>query len=261
MLKEFKNFELVRHYFSTDIEDNVDLLSKQVKQGTKEIACTVFASASSLVSTYFIEEKIFANLSGVINVLLIILSYVVVFLFSYALFSLGYSIILRILKAFKVYKEITPDIIKDAIDDFDHIACDCVLIAVEFIKNYNELMAPLNPEANTTKGVQLRAFNFFEILYYLKKSVENTKGLMLNPNDYIKKPDSNARGVDIFRIHNISFLMMEVLQFLNTNQDKISIEPNLYPSLTIQIERVAGDIEEIKISCENFIKDCYPVSP
>jgi len=166
VLKEFKNFELIRHHFSTDIEENIKTLSKRIRDGSGEIAGTLFATASSLPVTYMIQKNFFDD-KTIVGVISIVLSYLVIFFLSYGLY-----IIVHMLKIWLMSTDSMklPGLneIKNKIDDFDHIACDCILIALEFIEDYRR-QDTNNAKSNMYVAQELKTFNFYEIHYYLKK--------------------------------------------------------------------------------------------
>ena len=299
MHRSFKSMELVRHYLSTSIRDNADSLVKQVKYGIKEIAATVFAASLSPVITIVAKSRLLSGYPVWSKAALLVIIYMVGFALSYLTFRLIYNYVSHKMAVYRENKQPSYAERKKAIDNFDHIACDCVLISLEFINTFEEyqnhseeseeplpdekgLEDPEEPlpdktapadakeqepkeevlksieESLPSKSILVKTFDYYEILYYLKKAIEYTIPLTSDVDNYFRLSSGNTKGVDLFRIINIHSLMQQIHVFLDKHKDDISVPDALKPELSDQIKHILEQLNEIYDNCIGFLHDKYP---
>lgn len=241
MLRSFKNLELLRYYVGINFEKNFRAFARQNEEKNEQLASTVFSTALSLIASY-LSTKYIQDFSVARNVVIILLVFVVGFIISYNVYICAYQKILRVKKSLKRYKRKTSaNEIKEIIDSFDHIACDNVLVAKEFMRHFN-------PQID----LELCTFYYFEILYYAKIATQKTRNILQNRETCINSK-RKTDAIDLFRIKNLCNILQEILQFIFNNKNKISIDDIMMASLDRQIQQLEQDIEGICQTCNDLI--------
>lgn len=243
MLRSFKNIELLRYYVGINFEKNFRAFAKQNEENNEQLASTVFSTALSLIAS-FLSTKYIQILSVPLNVAIILLVFVVGFIISYNVYIYAYRKILRVKKGLKKYKRKTSAIeIKEIIDSFDHIACDNVLVAKEFIQHFDHQSA-----------LELSTFYYFEIIYYAKTAAKKALKILNNSNNCINSKDKTD-AIDLFRIKNLCVILTQILQFIYDHKGEISIDDKMRPSLDHQVNLLEQDITKACKICDDLIQN------
>lgn len=242
MLRSFKNIELLRYYVGINFEKNFRAFAKQNEEKNEQLASTVFSTALSLIAS-FLSTKYMQILSIPLNVVIILLVFVVGFIISYNVYICAYRKILRAKKDLKKYKRKTSAIeIKEIIDSFDHIACDNVLVAKEFMQHFD-------PQSD----LELSTFYYFEIIYYAKTAANKALKILNNSNNCINSKDKTD-AIDLFRLKNLCVILTQILQFISDHKDVISIDDKMRPSLNHQVSLLEQDIAKACKKCDDLIQ-------
>lgn len=243
MLRSFKNIELLRYYVGINFEKNFRAFSKQNEEKNEQLASTVFSTALSLIAS-FLSTKYIQVLSVPLNVAIILLVFVAGFIISYNVYICAYRKIQRVKKGLKKYKRKTSAIeIKEIIDSFDHIACDNVLVAKEFMQHFD-------PKSD----LELSTFYYFEIIYYAKTAAKKALKILNNSSNCINAKDKTD-AIDLFRIKNLCVILEQILQFISKHKGEISIDDKMRPSLDHQVSLLKQDITKTCEKCDRLIQD------
>lgn len=235
MLESFKNLELLRFYLSSKYEDCTSNNEKQRILRTEQTMSTVFSSLFSLVVTVAL-----APLNSVIPIggfiPLVIGVYLVGFVVSYFSFLFVYRWLHKLHKRTKAHKSACTLIeAKKKIDEFDHIACDNVLIAYEFQGAYS-----------TESNLEKKMFYFCEVLYYLNKSLIKIRNVLFCSDLCINNRDK-ADGLESYRIANLLKMIKEIFNgFIKIEQGKIYIDKKYCSNINKNIDSVGAEILELE---------------
>ena len=124
--------------------------------------------------------------------------------------------------------------IKQLIDDFDHIACDNILISQNFIEAY----------FNDNTSSNLKEFYFYEIIYYTNVSLAKINSITLYKDRCIGNNETSGKKIHLYRLGNALSMLNEIYKFLNNNKSSILLEPSLQESLFAQINKLHESIKE-----------------
>jgi len=211
MFNSFKNFERLRYRLSGDMKKLADNNKESSDSLKGEVSNTVFATVFSA----FITEMAFRDNGNRLNLWLIIFQiaiFIGIYIISYVLYNLAYN---KIAAEWDKRKVQSIDAGMSAMiqiqKDFDNIACDSIIVAKDYVKQFNRL---------PRKNKNYRTFYYYEIMHYLDTACDKTKELIENKDTCIRTLDT-AVGVDIFRVVNIKYIMKEQDQFLEAQFNDI----------------------------------------
>ena len=222
MFRTFKSLELFRHQIASRVDKSLKQYAKESKNSADKIVSTVFSACTSLaittISVNFIQAKELTK--GILALAIYLLAYSIVYLCYKRVVKFSTRLHYNIKRHDTSSTAID---IKEAIDDFDHIACDNVLLAKEFIKKYEK-----------EKDFAIKEFYFYETIYYLKVSIRMT--LRVVEKDCINTTERTT-NVDLFRVVNIAKNMKDILGFIkqHVNDEYLDITRNLRLILLEQI--------------------------
>jgi hypothetical protein len=250
-MNSFKYLELTRHYVTEKTKYAIQEAVSQSKKNSNNLSEIVFSSSFSLLVA-FISERYFFNtesplkLATWLNVLLLVLGFIIIFIVSLLVFRKICEKITKIYSNRVIHSpDISDPIIKEIIDDFDHIALDNLLIAKELTDSIPSLINDGNQEIAT--------FYYHEAVYYLGISVGKTT-IILDDYHWEKclNINGNTRGIDLFRVYNAYSMMNNIIFKLKKQFVEIT-HPNekMKSSLNYQISRIASGIDSIKEKCDN----------
>ena len=226
-----------------NFEKSFRAFARQNEEKSEQLASTVFSTALSLIAS-FLSEKYIQSFSTTLNVAMILLVFVGGFVISYNVYILVFRKILRLKKGLKRYARKESYIeIKELIDSFDHIACDNVLIAKEFMQHFD----PQNDQ-------ELSTFYYFEVIYYSKIAAKKTLRILNNPQVCINS-ENKTDAIDIFRIKNLCNILKQILEFICNHKALISIDDKMLPLLNHQVNLLTKDICDACQKCNNLIQD------
>ncbi len=241
MLKSFKNLELLRFYLSSKYEDCTNNNEKQRILRTEQTMSTVFSSLFSVVVTVALSPlKDCIPIGGFIP--LVIGLYLVGFIIAYFSFLFVYRWLHKLYKKTKTHKSACTLIeAKKKIDEFDHIACDNVLIAYEFRDVYYS-------ETNLEK----KMYYFCEALYYLNNSLIKIRNV-LACSDLCINNQHKADGLEAYRIANLLKMIKEIFViFIKIEQGNITIDKKYKDSINKDIKGVETEILELETKLNNL---------
>lgn len=248
MLKKFKNYELLQYKLSSTINKNFELLLAKNDSQYESIFATICSTMASTVLTQIAGEYIDKTGCKIYIILFYLLYFISFFLIGYlvcvALFKL-ISAFIKLIKSHEEVEEITLKQKNVIINNFDNIACDCILIAFEFINDFN---------SNLNNSKNLRTYYYYETFYYLSKAINYTQ--LICDEEYIKLPNSD-KGIDLFRLENIISLIDEICCFILKNKDNITITDNLKKSFIFQIDKAHANINILRSKYESILQKNY----
>ncbi len=244
MLSSFKNTELFRYFIRVDLNKGIDKIIKQNKSSFSLIAGSIFSGSFSILGTYFGMNK-----SEFTNFWRIVLSsalFALLFAIGMGLFKGFIFIFSYIYNAWKKEQLPSKAKIKELIDDFDHIACDNILISQNFIEAYNLSNTPPN----------LKEFYFYEIIYYTKVSLSIIQKLLANKDECINDKN-NTNRIHLFRLNNSLKMLKEIFNFLDNNKGNINIDTLMQPSLYKEISDLGISLNKHIEFCKNMEVEKY----
>ncbi len=232
MLKSFKNLELLRYYLNSKHEQCSIETEKQKRIRTEQTMSTVFSSLLSAVVTVALSGLSAKMVLGW-YIALVIGVYLIGFLVSYFLFSLVFRLITKIQQQTKIFKsDCSLSEAKKKIDEFDHIACDNVLIAYEFFKQYN-----------TESHLARKMYYYCETLYYLKNALIRIRNV-LSFSDLCINSSIKADAIDLYRVVNLLEMIKEIYNtFILGEQNNVKIDSKYKNSLIHNVNFVNNDIK------------------
>lgn len=246
MFDTFKNTELFRYFIRVDLNKNIDKIIEQNKSNFSLVAGSIFSGLFSVLGTYFgLHDSKYNSLKQIIFSTLL---FIVLFLIGIVLFQVGNYLFQYIKNSMK--KEGLPSKakIKEYIDDFDHIACDNILISQNFIDAFND----------TDCSKHLKEFYFYEIMYYTKVSSTIIQKLFTYKNECINDKCNTTR-VHLYRIKNALSMLDDINHFLCINKKEIAIDKSMAPSLDDELKELDGQIDTLKNSYEKLKAEKYPL--
>ena len=223
-----KYFELLRFY----ITEKIDKVDKSLKNTVSGEVRTIVSSLLSALFSLFISTE-FINENGILWALLKIAIVIVSFFVFYFLFSQLSRHFLTIKEIKKSdNKELTDSQREIIIDKFDHIGCDGVLLARDFLNKYK----------NDSLTVNEQHFALIEAFYYCKKSIDVTTTII----DYSKlcvNSENNRTGISLYRLINVYKMLEELHKEINDNitmcdiakKDELISEINEYSTRITEI--------------------------
>jgi len=245
MFSSLKNTELLRYFVRVDLNKGIDKIIKQNASNFSIIAGSIFSGSFSVLGTYFGMHT--TQYETIVSILCATSLFSILFVIGMLIFQLGIRLLSFIYNARK--KEHSPSKVKtkQLIDDFDHIACDNILISQRFIQAYNDSGISNN----------IKEFYFYEIIYYTKVSLGIIKKIFVNDGQCINDKNHTNR-IHLFRLDNSIKMLDEIYRFLENNQENICKDNNLHPSLEKEIEDIEETIKSLKEKLENFKTKHYP---
>lgn len=192
-----KYIELLRFYVTQKIGAIENTLKHTISD---EVRFIVSSLLSALLSLNISNDAIEKN--GICGIILRVVVTIVLFFILYQVFSKALLLIRSYLDIKHSDKrELSYAEAKRYIDNFDHIACDGVLLARDFLKKVDD------PSLSQHE----QNFSLIEALYYYKKSLDVTSLIV----DHAQVSINNARkdtGVSLYRLINIYYLLNELNQ-------------------------------------------------
>ena len=231
-----KYFELLRFY----ITEKIEKVDKSLKNTVSGEVRTIVSSLLSALFSLFISTE-FINENGILWALLKIAIVIVSFFVFYFLFS-------RLSRHFLTKKEIKKSDNKELtdsqrdiiIDKFDHIGCDGVLLARDFLNKYK----------NDSLTVNEQHFALIEAFYYCKKSIDVTITII----DYSKhcvNSENNRTGISLYRLINVYKMLEELHEEINNNIVSCNIHKK--DELHTELEEYSDKIKKIGKFVNPFI--------
>lgn len=212
-----KYIELLRFYVTEKIEEVNSSIEKSITDVIDNFISTIFAAILALIiSTECIR------LQGVWGIIMRVFLLIIAFL-------IAFFVVKKFKRFFKTKKELDDannkriNLIdaKRRITDFDHIACDSILLSWDFLKKFNSIKTNENEEM----------FCLIETIYYYKKALFVTETIVTYSNDCVKSVNQE-NGVAPYRIKNASASLDEIhnkikealLKLNISEQDEMSID-------------------------------------
>lgn len=243
MVNSFKNFERLRYRLSNDIRQ-ITSDNKETSDNLKEqISNTVFATIFSALITEVVFRD---NGTGydICKILKLVITFVLIYIISYMLYNYLYKQINQKLSERKIYS-VTPDMISliQIQKDFDNIACDSMLMAMDSKKAFQGL-------ENTPENINLKEFFYYEVMHYLDVTCDKTQDLIDN-KDCCIRTINEATGVDIFRVINIKNIICELERFLDYEFPNVcKVE---------QRKETEYQLQELKKKVRNISENCSKI--
>ena len=241
ILQSFKSLELLRYYVGVNFEKTFKRYTTKTEEKIEQLASTVVSTPISIIVSWYVDH-ILCITNIIIEILVVFVSFVFGFLICYNIFLWIYRRFLKIKRSLKKYKrKSTAHEIKEVIDNFDHIACDNILVAKEFMQHFD-------PQ----KDKQLSTFYYYEIIYYAKNATDKILIILNNPQNYINSRYKND-AIDLFRIKNICNILVEISNFIEQKKWLICIDQKMIPYMQHQIALLNRDIYSACDKCDGLI--------
>jgi len=233
MFSSLKNTELLRYFVRVDLNKGIDKIIKQNASNFSIIAGSIFSGSFSVLGTYFGMHT--TQYETIVSILCATSLFSILFVIGLLIFQLGIRWMSFVYNARK--KEHSPSKVKtkQLIDDFDHIACDNILISQRFIQAYNE----------TGISNNMKEFYFYEIIYYTKVSLAIIQKIFVNESQCINDKN-NTNRIHLFRLKNTLNMLEEICKFLKNNQGNICIDNKLHPSLEREIADIKNSLNSLQ---------------
>lgn len=246
MFASFKNTELFRYFVRVDLNNGIDKILKQNKSSFSLIAGSIFSGSFSILGTYFGMKG--SEYSSFCKIVITSALFALLFVIGMGLFKGFIFLISFIHNAVKKEKIPSKAKVKELIDDFDHIACDNILISQNFINAYNDQTTP----------ILLKEFYFYEVVYYTNVSLSIIQKLMYNKNLCINDKN-NTNRIHLFRLENALFMINDIYKFIDDNKEKIGVDTVLQPSVNNMVDELYNKLDNLSEQCKK-IKDVKYIS-
>lgn len=247
MFSSFKNIELFRYFVRVDLNSGIDKLVRQNKSNFSLITGSIFSGSFSILGTYFGMNK--NEFSSFCKIIMSSALFALLFVIGMGLFK-GFIFICSCLyNSWKKEKLPSNAKAKEFIDDFDHIACDNILISQNFIKAYKDKDTP----------ILLKEFYFYETVYYTEVSLSIIQKIIFNKKLCINT-QGNTNRVHLFRLENALSMIMDIYKFIDENKDKIGVDKMLQPSVNSMICELNNKLDTLSKECENIKNEKYKVT-
>ena len=196
-----KYIELLRFYVTEKI-DEINLSNqKSINDMVENIISSIVSSVLALlISTECIQEQ---GIAWTFLEVLILIVFFIIFFFAIKWF-------IKITKTEKQMKTINDEKItrsqaKKIITDFDHIACDSILLAWDFLKKF---------KSPKTSGDE-EMFCLIEAIYYFKKALLITKNIVSFGDSCVNNINLSD-GIAPYRIKNASASLDDIYKKIQT---------------------------------------------
>lgn len=246
VIDSYKNIERLRYRIHNDLV----MLGEEIKNNTNEqnsiFIEECFSAIASTIAALFLAEGTFDPLKNLLlaigkkilghsipEVVISIVAMVLCMLFL-LLLSVQINKILLKLKKKKRVKRIEGHDTTDYVKEFDNIACDSIFVSLEYRYAYEDSDKPNE-----------KILFFIEVVHYLETAVDKTVKLCENSNNL--RTSQNVKGVDVFRVHSIKTVMLDLCVFLNQEINKISMESYDKAALQKRIEKINVRINSINV--------------
>jgi hypothetical protein len=229
------------------------------ENGFNKLSEVAFSSALSLFLTYLGKVYIVPNDEESLKTKEIFLLFtlaILIYCILYFVIRKTYSFVFEKIRDYKYkkqchYSDLSPNKIKELIDDFDNITFDHLIICYEFID-----------EMRTEASKELVTYYFHETIYYLRTAINKTKELTYEERrNKCLNVYRNTQGVDVFRLVNAQKIMLELYKKIeDIYYEKSSIlvqkySPELNKHVLFQLNEIKRDIDILGERCESAIED------
>lgn len=192
-----KYIELLRFYLTEKIDEVNQSVQKGLSDEISNVISSIISSILAIfISTQFIEENGFWW--AVLRVAILI-----------GFYFISYFFINRLIKIYKAQKElkkandkeISKVQAKKLISDFDHIACDSILLSWDFLKKMN----------SKGMGDSEKKFCLIESIYYFKKAI-GVISLIITYKGICVNSINVSNAITPYRIKNASESLNDISQ-------------------------------------------------
>lgn len=192
-----KYIELLRFYLTEKIDEVNQSVQKGLSDEISNVISSIISSILAIfISTQFIEENGFWW--AVLKVAILI-----------GFYFISYFFINRLIKIYKAQKElkkandkeISKVQAKKLISDFDHIACDSILLSWDFLKKMN----------SKGMGDSEKKFCLIESIYYFKKAI-GVISLIITYKGICVNSINVSNAITPYRIKNASESLNDISQ-------------------------------------------------
>lgn len=192
-----KYIELLRFYLTEKIDEVNQSVQKGLSDEISNVISSIISSILAIfISTQFIEENGLGW--AVLKVAILIVVYFSAY-FSMKWLIKKHKAQLELKKANN--KEISSVQVKKLISDFDHIACDSILLSWDFLKKIN----------SKRMGDSEKKFCLIESIYYYKKAI-CVISLIMTYKDRCINSINVSNAITPYRIKNASESLNDISQ-------------------------------------------------
>lgn len=244
MMDSYKNTERLRYRINQDLTEIVDNVEKRNIEQHNIFVDECFSAIASTLAALFLTQSTFEPLKNgfqkilllfiddkVASILSIIIT-VLLSLFIMIIASIGINKALVTIKRRKQEKGAEGRDTKNYIKEFDNIACDSILVSLQYMTIFAELT-----------NLNEQTLYYLEIMHYLEVACETTEKLCDDRKNI--RSAGNIFGVYSYRVNNVLKIMNELIAFLKqevncialTNDEKEQIKSQL-GNIDIRIQRI-----------------------
>lgn len=213
-----KYIELLRFYVTEKIDEVNLSIQKNITDMVENIISSIVASVLALlISTECIQLQ---GIGWTFLEILILIVVFVVFFFAVKWF-IKRTTTEKQIKTIND-KQIAPSKAKKIITDFDHIACDSILLAWDFLKKFN------SPKTSGDEEM----FCLIEAIYYLKKALLIIKSIV-EYKDFCVNNVNKSDGIAPYRIKNASASLVDIYNKIQAALSHLGITKDAAISLDV----------------------------
>lgn len=246
MIDSYKNIERLRYRINKDLQKLYEKIRQNTASQMEEYVKDSFSALIAGIAGLFITQRTFDSFknffikciskfivdncklqNSIADFITILVSILVLCIVAFLL----NKAIVAICKMRKHSKGEGPDP-TDYVKEFDNIACDSILAAIEYKELYMD-----------KKNGNEKNLYYIEIVHYLTVACEITARLMENPKNI--RSDFNVYGVDGYRIHNIKEIMDELSTFLKAHIKTLSISLADKKEIDDQLKKIDTILQQI----------------
>jgi len=202
-----KYIELLRFYLIDKLDEIKIMLQDTLKDEINNLISVILSSIIAFfISSDFIDVNGFWGVAIKIMVLLASYGFLKYYIFDKLFCHLKNK---RGLNNYGKGK-LDVDSAKCLIDEFDHVACDGILLALDFLKKY---------KASFKKSIDERQLYLIEAFYYYKKAIDVTEQVVDHGELCINNINKDD-GISRYRLINIYKLFKEIKEKIFSGLDE-----------------------------------------
>lgn len=217
----YKTSELLKYFVTKKIDEINDNIKSTFQSSVDEFISYLISSIVSIVITALFSGD-FSKFSICYK-----LSAAIVLIISFFIIKVLAQKIIKKLRMYRIKKDQIQGLSyydssnrKNLIDDFDNIVCDFILICYNFINKYKEAEQDLALESDEYVHREIMDFYYFEVIYYLEKSLTTFQNLLNGSYICNSMPDLNPGvKIDQYRIKNLLDIVLKLDAFIKSKEE------------------------------------------
>lgn len=220
-----EQYKITQFYISRELEN----IKKSLDDKNNEIISYLEASVIDALVVGLLA-KLFGSNTNTWYIAISLLASALLFLFSYLLNRIKKRINKNNVISGRDKYKIFEDKKKEYIDKFDNVACPSIIICEEYRNKYINC-----------KDDVLKAYYYYEIIYYSSKACRIFCEIYNNKEDYIQ--DRSTNFIASYRINNFIDLLNNINRFIQQNSSNYTKNKGLKKEIDELNNNVCGFIE------------------